>query len=93
MGTPINERESTWPIEGLTLMLLRAVTYAGYVVNVHRLGGSLFGRPGASEMHAVRDGEVPHVSRVADNETRPGEDHAYKAALLLAGMIGIELDD
>ena len=50
MGTPINEREASWNVQGVTLTLLRAVTTAGYTVSVHQLGGSLLGRPGAIEM-------------------------------------------
>ena len=93
MGTPINEREASWNVQGVTLTLLRAVTDAGYVVSVHRLGGSLLGRPGFIEMHAVRDGDLPHVARVADDECPQGEDQAYTVAMLLADAVGLELND
>lgn len=85
----LTDRERSWGVEGATLTLLRAVSSAGYVVSVHRLGGSLLGRPGAVEMHAVADGEVPHVARVADDEGRPGEDAEWTAAVMLAGMVGV----
>lgn len=85
----MTEREQSWQVEGATLALLQAVTAAGYTVSVHRTMGSLLGRPGAVEMHAVLEGEVPHVARVADDECRPGEDQDDTCARMLAVMVGV----
>ena len=93
MGTPIDERESSWPVEGVTLTLLRHITSLGYIVSVHRLTGSLLGAMLPSvEMHAVIVSEPAevHSARV---ELVEGEDCDYRCACLLCESVGIDLED
>ena len=87
-------RQESWQVSGLTLTLLRHITALGYTVSVHRLASSLLGSvPASVEMHAVdlaTDPPNQHVARVAEGEA---DDPDYKCAVLLAEMVGIELED
>lgn len=85
-------REQSWEVEGETLTLLRHITSLGYTVSVLRLGDSLFGVPGAVEMHAVDHRVDPpqvHLARVVRGESNHLE---LDCAVLLAEMVGIDLE-
>lgn len=93
MSDGCDDRECSWEVEGVTLAVLRQVSSLGYRVSVFRLPGSLLGAPSAVEMHATDTRPEPavvHIARVVESEDA---DPVLACAVVLAEMVGIELED
>jgi hypothetical protein len=72
-------------MNGTTAAILAQVRSLGYLVKEFRINGTV-------ELHAVplKGDKPPQIARCNDGED---DESAYRAACMLAGAVGIELED